>query len=148
MFSVRTDLAEEAVNLHCSTNRDGIVQCEYHITPSVRAVRVEITTAEAARQVGKPCGVYTTIFLSSFNEHPAENEEEISGISAEISSLLPQGLILVVGLGNRNITPDAFGPLTAERIIATRHLSENLKNTTGLEAWCLICHFISLFVLR
>ena len=48
--------------------------------------------------------------------------------SEELSQFVPDGKVLVVGLGNNDITPDALGPQTASKILATRHLKEELKD--------------------
>ena len=48
--------------------------------------------------------------------------------------LLPEeGLVLVVGIGNDHITPDALGPLAGERILATRHIGPELARSIGME---------------
>ena len=46
-------------------------------------------------------------------------------IARQIKTLLPSqdGLVLVVGLGNLSITPDALGPKVVDGILATRHLA-------------------------
>ena len=52
----------------------------------------------------------------------------------ELSALLPEtGLVLVAGLGNRAITPDALGPQTAEQVLATRHIHGEIARITGLD---------------
>ena len=135
MQNFRTDLAEEAVGLHQSAQEDGILQTEYYAGNHIRIVRVDITSQQASQKVGKPCGSYTTVFLPPFGDQSLQNQEDVSVIAGELSSLLPEGLILVVGLGNRDITPDAFGPRAAGQIIATRHLSGELKRSAGLEAF-------------
>lgn len=47
-------------------------------------------------------------------------------LSEELSQLVPKGPALVIGLGNNDITPDALGPQAASRVLATRHLREEL----------------------
>ena len=60
-------------------------------------------------------------------------EERIQTAAKEIRSLLPEkGLVLVAGLGNSDITPDDLGPRTANMILATRHISEELARAVGL----------------
>mgnify|MGYP002590559587 FL=1 len=46
---------------------------------------------------------------------------------------MPDGPILVAGLGNRDITPDALGPKAADRILATRHVRKELARVAGME---------------
>ena len=49
-----------------------------------------------------------------------------TGLRRELAKLVPEGNILVAGLGNSDITPDALGPMTASKILATRHLKREL----------------------
>ena len=46
--------------------------------------------------------------------------------AAELSPMIPEGHILVTGIGNNDITPDALGPRTVSKVLATRHLREEL----------------------
>ena len=55
-------------------------------------------------------------------------------MEAFLSFDFPKNNILVAGLGNRKITPDTLGPATADSILATRHISEDLKKQTGLDS--------------
>lgn len=62
------------------------------------------------------------------------DEDQITAIKNELFSLVPQdGVVLVVGLGNTNITPDALGPKTASRVLATRHITQEIARSVGLE---------------
>lgn len=65
-------------------------------------------------------GNFTTLIA----EHPSAFSDTVDLISNELITLLPENFceILVVGLGNRDITPDSIGPRCAERIVATRHI--------------------------
>lgn len=67
-------------------------------------------------------------------KHPTFFAEDIDLIVKEILSFLPQNFceILVVGLGNRDITPDSIGPRCAEKIVATRHIKSTLKKISVL----------------
>ena len=58
-------------------------------------------------------------FSESFKDMACE-------LSEELSQLVPKGPALVIGLGNNDITPDALGPQAASRVLATRHLREEL----------------------
>lgn len=78
--------------------------------------------------------IHITITLPSLLLHGGYFEDAEILLSEQISSLLPKGdgLVLVVGLGNREITPDAIGPLTLSRVIATRHISKELAKQLEL----------------
>ena len=88
---------------------------------------------EGARRIGKPCGTYTTIELPSISQQSENDEDARTAISVELTRLLPKdGPVLVAGLGNSDITPDALGPKTIEKILATRHISGELSRSIGL----------------
>lgn len=153
---IRTDLALEAVHLHQDRSIDGITQEEYQ-TGRLKVTRVKIQSHAGEKKVGKPIGDYITVESPPFSQGGAEHEE-IETIAREISSLLPQpldGCVLVAGLGNFHITPDALGPRTADYTLATRHaalsgqeifsafsqvavLSPGVLGQTGVEAGDLI----------
>lgn len=60
-----------------------------------------------------------------------EIEKEVKN---QIKALLPKEFekIMVIGLGNREITPDSIGPSTAERLLATRHIAGEFAEKIGL----------------
>ena len=87
---------------------------------------IVIDDDRCADAVGKGKGRYITLetgHLSRFSDEYEAMTEELSG---ELSRLIPEGDVLVVGLGNNDITPDSLGPRTAARVIATRHLRDEL----------------------
>lgn len=133
-FSVRTDLAIEAREMVRKRQQqegepDGIAvqtkQTEhYHLT------QVRILTEEGSKTMGKPIGTYITLEAQKLKENDTVSHEAIiRALAQELQKLLrinrPQ-TVLVVGLGNWNITPDALGPKVVSRILVTRHLQETL----------------------
>lgn len=90
---------------------------------------LEIKSDSAVEKIGRAKGMYITIELGKSNM-----SDTATVIKDEILKLLPQntGTVLVVGLGNRNITPDAIGPETAAGVLATRHISDALASKIGL----------------
>jgi spore protease len=127
MGDIRTDLAEEAADL--AVEGGGSLEGVLQRSRSFRgcAIReVEITSPAGEEALGKPVGRYTTIHLPSEGDKVREGAE---AVSLELSRLMegqgsPQ--VLVAGLGNGAITPDAIGPWTVEEILVTRHLKEEL----------------------
>lgn len=88
----------------------------------------------AGLRIGKSKGRYITVETDRLSAHPEDFSEQSMNIADEISSLIPdKSRLLIVGLGNENITPDALGPRTASRIIATRHVAEenNIAQMSG-----------------
>jgi spore protease len=93
---------------------------------NINVVRVEITNKDGEMALGKPIGSYITIESHAVKERDKIAHEEIIKILADsvgsLHNLSDDGVVLVVGLGNRNVTPDALGPQTAEKMLVTRHL--------------------------
>lgn len=78
--------------------------------------------------IGKGKGRYITLEGSSLSRYSDDYEAMIYELAEELTTLIPDGEVLVVGLGNNDITPDALGPQTAAKIIATRHLRDELDS--------------------
>lgn len=93
--------------------------------------RVSIETDAGARAMGKAPGTYVTIEAPSLRNRNQQEQEQVSQyLAEEISKFFesmhigPEDPCLVVGLGNRNATPDAVGPATVDELLVTRHLRE------------------------
>lgn len=126
----RTDLAKEAVDLYCETMPapgmpDGVRSSEKDVC-GMHVFTVEILNENGSEIIGKPVGKYVTIDLEPlFANTDHAFQEAVDVISGELSSFLPsngESPLLVAGLGNRAITPDALGPIAVENVLATRHL--------------------------
>lgn len=76
--------------------------------------------------LGKGKGRYITLEGRSLSRYADDYEEMAQEVAGELGRLVPDGDILVVGLGNNDITPDAVGPQAASRILVTRHLRDEL----------------------
>ena len=97
----------------------------------ITITKVSITTPEAERIMGKGQGKYITIEAQGLRYKNTPLQEQVMKILAkELAGMveLPKNaVILVIGLGNRNVTPDALGPRAVEKIVVTRHLQEMLS---------------------
>ena len=128
MFTKRTDLALEARELWQEsaekTTRLRGVKAAKHKREGYPVTRVDILDPEGERALGKPRGSYLTIDFTSFWRRGADFfPRAVRAVGSELRELLPpEGPVLVVGLGNRAMTPDAVGPLTLEHLLITRHL--------------------------
>jgi len=121
-MNLRTDLALERREMIKDTVPDG-VEFEESFDGNVKTTKIRITDISGEKAIGKPRGLYITIELEYIHSDFDEESPALKALSSSLDSLLPdEGLVLVAGLGNENITPDALGPLTAGRILATRHL--------------------------
>jgi len=128
----RTDLAAESAAL-ITEKLPGLTQREERFG-QVEFCTVNIADQAAAQALGKPQGEYLTITTPPFHTGLEITEEEVCEIAKRIADLLPrEGLVLVAGLGNNDITPDAIGPRTIHQILATRHIGSEIKEQAGLE---------------
>ncbi|MCL2068330.1 MAG: GPR endopeptidase, partial [Oscillospiraceae bacterium] len=129
---LRTDLAIESCGAREGEQLEGVTQ-ESYTFGAVNVQTVIITSDRAAKEIGKPCGKYITAVTPAFSSSRDVSEEEIDRIAQEVRSMLPgSGTVLVVGLGNDDITPDAIGPRTARQILATRHIDRKSAAQAGL----------------
>lgn len=131
----RTDLALEAKELwEESAGRTTKL-------PGVRAgtkrmgrctvTKVDILDAEGEKALGKPRGQYLTVELGDLSAEGGF-EGAVETVGRQLRKLLPpKGGILVAGLGNRAMTPDAVGPLAVEHLLVTRHLISSLPRYFG-----------------
>lgn len=131
-FSVRTDLAIEARELAQKDTTDTLegVAVETDEQADYSLTHVHILSPAGSERMGKPMGHYITLESEKLKENDADCHEKLIGLLAEqIRSLAKskrEDCILVIGLGNWNITPDALGPKVISKILVTRHLSGTL----------------------
>lgn len=134
MTSIRTDLALEAKEFHESKSKESIpgVRVDTDGDKDIKITRVRIEDETGARLMGKPVGNYITIEVPRLKEKDIDLMEDVSRtLAKEIISLVKlddKSVILVVGLGNWNITPDSLGPKVIEKIMVTRHMTEFLPD--------------------
>lgn len=95
--------------------------------------KIEVLNEQGARAIGKPVGRYINVEVTPFAHHAQFIDDSLAAVSEAVASLLPkEGSVLVAGLGNSKITPDALGPKCASMIFATRHITGELLRQTGL----------------
>lgn len=131
-FQSRTDLAVEERERFADDNVEisGVrLEEEYDKKREVKVTKVVIETEKGARAMGKPRGTYITLEAPDMSVPDEDYHREISEVLAKyIRQLLPkekeEQSILIVGLGNREITPDALGPDVVGNLLITRHIVE------------------------
>ena len=128
MFTKRTDLAIEAHELWQesagkTTRLAGVKATEKKIQ-GYPVTQVDILDREGEAALGKPAGSYRTLDLTAFWQRgDGFFDRAVRAVGQQVKELTPDsGPVLVVGLGNRAMTPDAVGPLAADSILITRHL--------------------------
>ena len=145
----RTDLAVELREDFSEDDeriRGVTVKEEYHKHRRVHVSTVQITDASGAQAMGRPMGSYITLEAKGLSE----GEEQLRQFAAEtlaelllrlLHSVCPEAKeILVVGLGNREATPDALGPVAVDELVVTRHLilqlGEGFRKKYHLTSFC------------
>ena len=140
MFRPRTDLASEAREIHREQGQEDIlgVSIDKENIGDVLVTRVEVLDDNGAEAIGKPKGKYITLESSSLRKADADFKDEMSKLLAkELKAVVPEKenmKVLVVGLGNRDITPDSLGPKVVSKVFVTRHLFKfyNKKGDTDI----------------
>lgn len=132
--TLQTDLAVEAreniveqtsapiTGLHVENDEDD---------EDVTITRVTIDSEQAQQLVGKPQGIYVTVEAPGLRyKNTPLSAKVMNYVAQELAKLLHapgDATILIVGLGNWNVTPDALGPRTIDKIVVTRHLDDLLS---------------------
>ena len=151
MRTVRTDLAMESGALFQGETVEGVTLRELKCQ-GWPVTRVDVETDRGAQALGKPVGTYLTLDLTDYAAAgTGALTSAVGAVAALLGQLLgkkPTGEALVVGLGNRLITPDAIGPRCVDRVLVTRHLELDLfpvaalatgvLGTTGYESSALV----------
>ncbi len=129
---LRTDLAVEARELAGGSVKG--IDFKTYSESGLSISRLTVKTEKAKQTLGKDIGTYITVALPSLTDNFTSTDKRLAAIGREIRRLIPvNGLILVVGLGNEEITPDALGPKTALKVLATRHIQGELARSAGLD---------------
>ena len=126
MPTPRTDLALEAAVSALQTHAEGVEQRQF-LSHSFEIDEIRITFPAAAEAVGKPVGRYLTMDVTRWRDQGADAFQNcVAALGACLDLLLKDkqtsGEALIVGLGNRLVTPDAVGPRCTDHVIVTRHL--------------------------
>lgn len=133
MINFRTDLALERRDLYRKANNvaneiNGLETEEEQLGENIKVTRVKVLNQEGEQAIGKKQGNYITIDIKDLKIAGEEDIQKASeAVTKELKTLIenliqPQEDILVVGLGNLYVTPDALGPKVIQDIDITRHL--------------------------
>ena len=128
-MGIRTDLAVER---RASLTRKDLPGLTHRETHQGAALVTELTveSREASEALRKPVGRYVTVDLpEGWHREEPLRAQAASLLTGYLSPLLPEGPALVVGLGNRDVTPDALGPRTADLVTVTRCLRKELRGS-------------------
>lgn len=135
-MEIRTDLAlERAGELEEGGGLPRGVSVKKEHRHGIESTVVTISTKAGEGAIGKPKGTYVTVELGSvLRREKGSFDGAVACIADYLRGMLklPNRLpVLVAGLGNREVTPDAIGPLTADHILVTRHMVAAVPETFG-----------------
>lgn len=129
--SIRTDMAMEAREMAQGKSQrevPGVVAETVEPDEDITITRVKITSQLGEKNIGKPIGNYITLDVPGIGDHDMEYEERVKQhLANEIRRLVnlnDDSVVLVIGLGNWNVTPDAVGPKVVDKVLVTRHIFE------------------------
>ncbi len=139
---VRTDLALEARESFEGSDTEVhgvVVEEEYEEDLDLKITRVKILSERGAREMGKPVGTYLTLEAPGLavpdEDYHREISEALADCLKELSGDQKSRSVLVVGLGNRDVTPDALGPKAVSNLMITRHLFQEYgREAMGMES--------------
>ena len=137
-YNIRTDLALEEKERFESDQVEvqGVVlEEEYDKEREIRVTTVRIETENGAKTMGKPVGTYLTIEAPNLSSPDEGIHREVSEELAKYLSMTEEEVkeVLVIGLGNRQATPDALGPYVADNLNVTRHIVKEYGKYAALE---------------
>ncbi len=133
MRNIRTDLAFE-LNENAGS-LEGVRLQEIEVD-GFACTKVYVETQKGAEKLGKPVGTYITLDIGDVSQKDAkELKRAAESIAKAMGEILgpTKRAALVVGLGNRQITPDSLGPKTCEKVFVTRHIKDHLPEIAGEE---------------
>lgn len=132
-YSIRTDLAIEVTEMITQeTDNSHIEGVELYVDniDNIEVSWVNIKNEKGQETMGKPIGNYVTIESESMKENDVITHEKITDIFSKnlikLCNLDENSTILIVGLGNWNVTPDALGPKVISKVLVTRHIRDTL----------------------
>ncbi|GAB6929535.1 GPR endopeptidase [Paenibacillus sp. JCM 10914] len=132
MYSVRTDLAVESRELAGGEVNpipgllEDVVQED-----GIKITRLDVESEAASQQIGRVKGHYVTLEIPDLRKGDTDLQDQVSVVFArELEAFMsrigiaPKATVLIVGLGNWNVTPDSLGPLVVENVMVTRQFFE------------------------
>ncbi|MBQ3498119.1 MAG: GPR endopeptidase [Clostridia bacterium] len=133
-MDLRTDLALEQHEISSRSALDGIEKKQTSHR-KIKITEIKITNQNGEKALRRKIGTYITVELPGFGSATDIFGDGMKAVASELKKLLPaEGLVLVAGLGNNQITPDALGPECASLIFSTRHIGKELRESIGFES--------------
>lgn len=132
-MALRTDLAVEArmeLDKDPRAQIEGMEMEQRRTREGILISEVRVLNEEGVKKIGRPIGHYITIETKKLRENDLEVHEKATDVLTRELKKMVSGArrkkVLIVGLGNRFVTADSLGPMTAQRILTTRHIRSGL----------------------
>ena len=140
MNGIRTDLAVEGINTAEETEG---VEISVKENGGVKITRVLISDGAGELAVGRSAGTYITVEAPRLEYSTEVYKQTCIAVARQLRGLAEisdDSVILVVGLGNERVTPDAVGPETVRRVMVTHHVKHSMPGylDSGIRAVCAI----------
>lgn len=135
-LEVRESFPEDQVEI-----QGVILKEDWNKEKEIKITTVQIENEKGQQAMGKPIGTYITIEAPHLNENDEDYHkplsEEITKYIQKLANGLTNKSVLIVGLGNRDATPDSLGPRVVDHLFTTRHLirefGESFRNYHKME---------------
>lgn len=136
-YNVRTDLALEAVEMATELLKGSIegVATDTLQDEGIKITRLQVLDHIGSKAIGKMIGHYVTIEVPELRNGDTTLQDRVAThMAKEFEQFLARleiskdAKVLIVGLGNWNVTPDALGPIVVENVMVTRHFFELMPN--------------------
>jgi spore protease len=128
-YEAHTDLALEANNGDFQSISG--VESSHSIEEGIKITKIKIVDEQAARKIGKAKGTYVTLEVPGLRQKDTQLMERTGKLFAKQLREMIRSVnsdryakVLLIGLGNDRVTPDALGPIVVEHIFVTRHYFE------------------------
>jgi spore protease len=140
MYTVRTDLAVEARELAADSLKPEIpgVLVDSTDEEGIILTKIHVQNEQGMKAIGKMPGHYITIEVPELRNKDSQLQDRVATkFAQEFESFLTKlkipttAKVLIVGLGNWNVTPDALGPIVVENVMVTRHYFELMPEQVG-----------------
>lgn len=133
-MNCRTDIALERQEMLSENAQKGIKVSRWE-KDKAQVTEIEVLNNFGAESINKPIGRYITVEVPEFSHESELLDGRLTALTESIKNLIPNNAekVLVVGLGNENITPDALGPLCARQIFSTRHIKGEIIKDLGIK---------------
>lgn len=132
-YSVRTDLALEAREIAQPDSHAAIAGVLEHTDEQggIKVTSIHVQDEAGARAIGRLQGRYITMEIPGLRKKDTDLQDRVATKFAQVfetflkeTGVQPNDKVLIVGLGNWNVTPDSLGPLVVENVLVTRHYFE------------------------